>query len=195
MFSNIISQFNWVDIFLACVIGRAIFAGFSDGFFKEFLRLIGAGATSFLLLHYFSRLAGYLNKSVFVPKPFAGILSFLTLWATLFLIFKLIMNGFTIIFKAEVHPVFSRWGGLIVSLLQGLMVGSLVMLVFFISPVPYLGISVDRSFSGLTVANLAPRFYKACYDGLVVKYFPDEPFNKDALQITRLPENKTAKKK
>ena len=40
-----------------------------------------------------------------------------------------------------------------------------------------------RSFTGFYLIDLAPHAYRGIYDGLITKYFPGEPFNKQAMNL------------
>lgn len=192
---EIVSSLNWVDILAGIILIRAIYVGIRRGFVVEILKLIGVLCAIFIALHYYTGVSAFLQSKVHLPKAPSDFFSYGFLWAIVILIFKFIREGLTILFKIEAHSVFDKWGGLVLSLVRGLLLCSLTILLLRLSTIEYLTKNLERSLSAGRLVNLAPQFYESCYDNLVSKFFPSEELNKFVFPLADFKEKPTQHKK
>ena len=192
---EIVNSLNWVDIFMGVILIRAIYIGIRRGFVIEILKLIGVLFAIFISLHYYSGISTFLQNKVHLPKAPADFFSYGFLWAVVILIFKFIREGLTILFKVEAHSAFDKWGGLVLSLVRGLFLCSLMVLFLRLSTIEYLTRNLERSLSASRLVSLAPRFYEACYDNFISKFFPSEELNKSVFPLTDFKEKPHPNKK
>lgn len=195
MLTEFISNFNWIDIFILVVLGRVVFLGMKSNLLTEIFSLFGTCAAVFITLHYYVRFAHFLHQMVFVPEMLADIFGFIILWLTVHVIFKIIISGWGLIVKTEAHPAVNQWGGLILGLARGALVGSLLLAMFIITGSHYIRQMVNRTLTGKVLIDLAPNAYSTIFDGVIAKYFPNEEINEQAISFRDILEHDKDKKK
>ena len=177
---------------MGCIIARAIYIGLKSELITELFKLIGIYFATIISLHYYSQLADFVKKILFVSDANNAVLSYALIASLVVLIFTLIREGWLVILKIEVHEAVNKWGGLVISLIKGYLICGLVFLAIFISGREVLTRMAGESMSAGIFKNASFGIYQACYNGLVVKFFPDESIN---AQLVELLSDKKAEEK
>ena len=183
MIEDIFTNFNWVDILIIIVIVRIIYTGMKSNILVEFLALLGVVIANFVTLHYYSRFSDFLHDKLFMPEVVQDFFAFLLIWLTIYVLFKLIINGWTLIIKAQAHPTVDQWGGAILSFANSLFVAGMIFMLFLVSDNSYFQKIAKQSFTGFYLADFSPKAYQYFYDNLVVKFFPNEQLNEKAFHV------------
>jgi len=189
------SNFNWIDIIMACIVVRSVLIGLKSSITIEVFRFIGIICAIFITLHYYVNLGNFFHKNAFIPTTIDEIAAFVVLWLTVFFVFKLIGEGWALILKIEVHPLINRWGVLVLSLFRSVLVCALTFMLLFVSNNVYLGKMSNRAFTGQFLIDISPRIYDFIYKGIVRKYFPDENLNVKVFVLRSLGREKSTRKK
>jgi len=194
MLENISLNFNWIDFLVIFIVIRVIYVGIKSKFLVEIFRLLGVLFAIFIALH-FSWKAGYLlQEYVFMPEAICVPFSFLLLWVTSIIIFKLISNGWLLMFRFELRPVLNKCIGAFISSIRAILVASLMFMLVFTTGYEYLGRVANRSFTGPFLIDLAPNIYEFTYDYLISKCFPNEHLNVRVFNLKSLGRKKKLKK-
>lgn len=178
-----LANFNWIDILIAIIIVKIIYSGIKSNILVEFLALLGIVIANFVTVHYYIRFSNFLHEKLFVPETVQDFFAFLLIWVTIYVVFKLIINGWTLIIKAQAYPTVDQWGGAIFSFVRSLFVTGLMLMLFVVSGNEYFKKISRQSFSGFYLLDFSPKMYRYCYENLVVKFFPDEQLNEDAFHV------------
>lgn len=177
MFLDILKNINWVDILIAAITIRIIYIGIKNGFIVEFFKGIGVFFSIFITFHYYTGIAKILQSRLPISESIAQSLCFVLLWSLVSLIFKLIREGMMLMLKIQAHSLLDKWGGLLVSILRSILIGSLVLVFLHVLGVEYIIKNVRRSFINAYLFDIASKVYEASYDGFVDKFFPSEKLN------------------
>ncbi len=184
MFIEILQQIRWIDIFLILILGRIIFIGIKKGFITEAFKLLGLLVSIFVTFHYFGTLAKFVSdRTSFVSDSTAKVFFFLLLLTIVLLVFKLVREGSMVVIKMEAHPILDKWGGLIVSVVRGLLICSLVLVFFQVWDLEILNKHVKKSLLSSYVNDLSPGFYETCFNGFISKFFPNEKLNLSVFKL------------
>ncbi len=195
MFPDFITNINWIDIVMGCVLARAIYIGVRTGFVIEFFKLLGIVLGTFLALHYYVRLGDFLHTKLWMPAEMVNIIAYLLLWILAVLVMKFIRDGWMLILKTQANPVIDKWGGFILGIIRGLLICGLVYTLFFLTRNPYLGKKSKDSFLGFYLVDLSPNVYSGCFDGFISKFFSDEKRNNDVFKLKDIEEKPKKKSK
>ena len=183
MFSDILKTINWVDVLIFVISIRIIYIGIKNGFVIEFFKWVGVLFSIFITFHYYSELARLLKSRLPISEAIAQSLCFGLLWLLVFLIFKLIREGMMLMLKMEAHPLLDKWGGLLVSFLRSILIGSLALVFLQVLGVEYITKNVKKSFVNSYLFDISPKVYEAWYDGFVDKFFPSEKLNLSVFKL------------
>ncbi len=182
MHENILTSFNWLDLLMIIVMIGTVFRGAVQGFVIEFFRVLGTVFATIFVLHFYVHSAEALNDFVALPHKVGEILSFILIWVLTILIFKLIREGWFLVLKSEAKSGFSQWlGGFVAIIRSGLICGLLFFLIFLFGN-QTLDTFAEKSATGFYLCDLSPQVYRASYDGVISKFFPDEALNKKAFK-------------
>jgi len=151
--------------------------GVKKGFAPEVFKCIGVLFATFFTLHYYSSFSKTLEGRVPVSSATNDVISYVFLWAFVIFAFKLIRNGFEVLFRMQAHPIVDMWGGLVLSAGRGLLLCSLTVLLLRLSGVDYLQKNSESSLGGSYLVVVAPSVYESIYDGFISKFFPSESLN------------------
>ena len=191
---DIMGGLNWVDIFLCLILGRAVYIGLRSGFVIEFFKLLGTFFAVFIALHYFSGVSSFLQGRIHLPASAADFASLGFLWGIVVLAFKFIREGILLLLKVEAHSALNSAGGLISSVVRGLLICSLAVLFLRASGIEYFTKNIANSFGAERVAGIAPKVYESTCTGFVEKFFPTEKFNKSVSSLANVSEGREKKK-
>src|SRR3990167_12283 len=184
MIKDIVSTINFIDIVMGLILLRCIYAGSTAGLVIEFFKLLGMLFATFITLHYFTPFGEFLNRMVFIPLNFTDVISFVTLWILVVLVFKVIRDGWMLLIKTEAQEAFNKIGGALTGIFRGGLVCGVATLMLFFAGNNYLIKSVNLSFSGVYLTHFSTAVYESTFDNFVAKFFPKEKKNFEALKIT-----------
>jgi len=190
---DFLKQFNWIDIFILVLFLRIAYISLKTGLPAEFFKILGTLSAVYLSLHYYASFANFFAER-FAPKnkpiPILEFLFFIALafiGYVFFMLLRLLLCRFV---TAEVTPNLSKWGGLIVGLTRGFLLASLALFIFFISGVTYFKKSINDSFSGKYIVEVAPTTYSWFWYNIISKFKTNEKFNKSVLDVSIIKKSK-----
>lgn len=190
MIKDIFLNFNWVDVLIICLMVRTVFVGAKSNILVELLMLVGALCSTFITLHYYGRFGNWLNKNIFLPSTIQDLFAFILIWLTVQVVFKLIISGWSLVFKVEAQPAINEWGSAIVSAVRGIVACGLLFVFLMLSGNDYIKRISQQSFTGFYLADFSPRVYRLMYEGLVSRFFPDEPLNDRVFEFEKSKDQK-----
>jgi uncharacterized membrane protein required for colicin V production len=185
-FLNVLSLFNWVDIFVLLVFIRLACISLKTGLSTELFKFLGTFASLYLSLHYYMPLASLLCRNVATkngPPAIFTVTCFILLALSGYFLFFMIRLFFSKLVKAEVVPNLSKWGAFIVSFARAALLSSLVLCALLVSASPYFTKIVQSSYSGARVARIAPATYTWFWNTVMSKFMAKESLNKSILAI------------
>lgn len=185
MLSTVINNINWVDITLLILLLRISYIAVKNGFPQELFKLLGTIAAVFFSMHYYLFLAGFIRSRLGVESTAWGSLEmavFIALIILSQLVFAVIGKIFSKALRVEALPALNKWGGFILGLARGVLVGSLLIFVLLLSGAGFLNKSVKDSYSGRYIAGVAPAVYSSLWQGFFSKFFSGDKFNDTVLQ-------------
>jgi uncharacterized membrane protein required for colicin V production len=181
-----LKQINWVDILALIVLFRVCYVASKKGLPVELFKLLGTLAAVYISLHYFTVVSDLIRGRVNTekaPLAFLDFLSFIVLAAVSYLIFVLLRHTFFQFIKMEAVSTLNKWGGLILGIGRGFLLVGLIIFGLVISTVTYLKDSVDKSYSGKRLFEIAPQTYIVLWDNLGAKFMAKEKFNNTVLEV------------
>lgn len=188
MLLNIIKQFNWLDIIVVIILFRICYIAVKSGLPVELFKILGTLLAIYLSLHYYTMLSDFFRNRIAVkslPLEFLDFLSFTVLAILGYLIFVSLRVLFYRLIKMEAAPQLNKWGGLILGVGRGILLGGLIIFMLIISSVGYLKNSVKDSYSGKRLFKVAPATYSALWDNLMSKFATKEKFNSTILEVQK----------
>lgn len=199
MAENILLNLNWVDILILCIVVRMIYSGSKSNIGSEFLSLVWVALATFVILHYYARLGEWLHKAIFLPTLVQDLMAFILIWLSVYILLKIILQGWNLIFKVEAAGALNQWGGAILGAVQGVFVCGLIFVFLLVAGNDYLRKMAKQSFTGFYLVDFSPKVYRLFFDGLVVKFFPQEELNEGVFHLgeeqKKEPKNKKGKKR
>ena len=164
MIEKIISSINFIDIIMALIIVRCVYVGASAGLVIEFFKLLGMLCATFITLHYYAVFAELLSRLVPLPVTITNLVSFVTLWILVVLIFKVVRDGWMLVIKTEAQETFNKLGGALTGIFRGVLVCGITMSVIFLSGSQYLIKHANMSFSGVYLTHFSIAIYESSFD-------------------------------
>ena len=192
---GILTKINWVDILIVILLVRISYIATKRGFPIEFFKTAGIISAVYLSLHYYSRLALFVQHRSKLDKlnpDIFNFLSFLILALLGYCIFMLLRKIFLIFIKIEAVDNLNRWGGMFLGVLRSLLLSSLVIYGLLICGVSYFKKSALESYSGKYVYRVAPYTYKFLWDSFFSRFSRGGTLNNDIFYATS--ETKESKK-
>ncbi len=120
-------------------------------------------------------------------------LVFSGLWLVITFVFKFIRDGLLLLFSVQPHPYIDKWVGTAMAAIRGVLVCSLVFFLLLLSQRPAVVKLSERSFSKYIVSHWAVNIYSSFYWGVILKFFPLETLNEEAMAVPRLIEQRKKK--
>ena len=193
MFPEFLTNINWIDILMGCILARVIYISIKNGFITEFFKLLGILLATFLSLHFYVRLGDFFHAKLWMSRDFGNMVAYLILWILTVVVMKFVHDGWTLIFKTQAVPSIDKWGGFILGITRGLLICGLVYTLLFLTRNPYFGKKAKDSFLGFYLVDLSPNVYSGFFDGFIGKFFPDERKNNDVFLLTDIKEKSKRK--
>ncbi|MFH0762767.1 MAG: CvpA family protein [Candidatus Omnitrophota bacterium] len=188
MFSSIITNINWVDICLAILLLRICYIAVKNGFPQEVFKIFGVIAAVFLSMHYYLFLSELIRDRLGLGLESTALRSleffvFLTLVILSQFFFVILRKIFSKALKVEVLPTLNKWGGFILGVARGLLLGSLLMFIMLLSGADFLNKGVKESYSGKYIVGVAPAVYCSLWQGFLSKLFTGDKLNDSVLEV------------
>jgi uncharacterized membrane protein required for colicin V production len=183
---QILSQFNWFDIFALIIICRISYVALKTGFTTEIFKLLGIIFATYLALHYFSTLSEFVHGRLglkIISLVLLDLLAFIFLVLIGVVIFVFLRLTFLRFLKMEAVPHLQRWGGFVLGFIRSFFVIGLISFLFVAFNLTYLERGVRLSYSGGQFFALAPRCYKWIWNNLTSKFMTQEKYNPSISQI------------
>jgi uncharacterized membrane protein required for colicin V production len=150
------------------------------GFIAEFFKFLGALVSIYVSMHYYSALSNLISARFglkAVAPESIDFICFLVLALAAYLFFVMLRKIFTKLVKTEAIPQLSKWGGLCLGAIRGLMVIGLLLYILILSTLPYMQASVKKSYSGKTMVTITAGVYRGVWDGFMSKFMAQEKYN------------------
>jgi hypothetical protein len=184
MITHLIKSINWVDVGLALLFVRMIFAAVQNGFLSELFKLLGVVVAVFVSLHYYSYIAAWLAQKTSFTWDYWDLTVFALLWLGVTLFFRLLSGGILFLFKAEAnHPDFNKYAAGIVAVGRGILVCSMcIFLILLTRQAPLVRMTV-HAYSYKIAGRAAVGTYSFLYTRLVQKLVQGEHYNTAAARV------------
>jgi uncharacterized membrane protein required for colicin V production len=160
---------------------RAVYIGLKRGFISEALNLVALVITIFVVFHYTPVCAQFLENKILFKSSVAKAVTFVSLWALVALAAKFVCGAIFLLFKIEAKSFLDKFGGIVVSLVRGILVCSLVLWLFLVTGSDYITRTVKGAYASPRIVNFAPDVYRGIFNIAVSKYFPNERMKQDFL--------------
>ena len=158
---EMLTRLNWVDILIIILCLRITYVGFQDGFSHEIFPLIGSFLSLVFSIHYYEKLAIFMEGTVRMPIELLKFLAFFALLIGLAIILKLIRAILDKIIKVTWHPFLEKFGGIAFGFARAAVVTSTVLILIALMPLSYLQRSIrDKSLMGMYFLRIGPRVYE-----------------------------------
>lgn len=179
-----LTKFNWVDIVIICMVLTTVYKGSRKGFIIEVFKLLGLLAAIYVSLHYFSiasdRLLGILPG---LGVIFTDFTCFLSLSLAGYLAITAIRSIFCRLIKMEAVSGLDKWGGFALGFLRGILLTSMLIILFHLSTITYLKASARKSYLGSRLSLINVQIYEGIFNGLVSRFATTETINKNINEI------------
>lgn len=171
---SFIPETNWVDIIVVIFLIRGGYIGLGQGFSVELFKTLGAITATVASLLYYERVGEWLSSHSFLSLQIAEIISFLALFFSLLIVFKLVRTFlFKVLHFQLIGSNLERWGGFSLGLLRSVVFASLFCVMLTLIPVEYFKKSVEqRSFSGPYLKQVVPKVLE-----FIVMFKPKTSYN------------------
>ena len=179
-----VSQFNWIDILIIICCLRMCYIGLKKGMGIELFKLLNLAFCSFVVFHYYSALGEFLhNKLPALPVEPAIIFSYIVLITIITLLFRILREGFFVFVKTEIVGNFSKYLGLILGFIRGILISALIIFGLMISTIHYFDLSARTSFFGSKIVKLPINIYVGTLSGATSRVFPEQALNQDVINV------------
>ncbi|MDD5292117.1 MAG: CvpA family protein [Candidatus Omnitrophica bacterium] len=186
MFYQYISQFNWVDILVIILTIRMCYIGLKRGLGIEVFKFISLCFCSFVAFHFFYSLGEFINSKIpILPLESTLIFTYLVLIFIITIIFTIIRDGFLMVIRTEGDSPTSKYLGITLGFIRGLLISGFVIFALLISNIRYFELSCRSSFLGPKIVNMTTKTYEFAFYGIVSKIFPDQNFNQEVTKATQ----------
>jgi len=153
-------KFNWIDVFFVILLVRRGYVGFKNGILPEFFRLLGLFIAFILSVNSFTFVSNFLSSRIKWAGTKLDVISFLLIFFLVIFTFKILALITRFLLGRNVSIV-NRCIGLVLGLGRGVLLISLIYVLFVNSPFKYLTTSTaERSFSSRYISGVAVKVYK-----------------------------------
>ena len=177
MLREILANVNGIDVVMGCIILRSLFIGYFTGFVVELFKIVGMLLATFVTLHYYTEATGLLEQKFIASSAFNQPIAFILLWFLVVLVLKFIRDGVLLLMKVEAHSVLDRWSGVFLAAGRAALICGLFFSLIVVSGNKPLIKSAKKAFLGFYLLDISPQVYNGIFDGLVIKFFPEEQKN------------------
>ena len=190
MLTDILKEFNWLDIFVIILLIRECYIASKTGLPIEIFKFLGTVAAIYIGLHYYTVVSDaiglrfpYFKEKT--PLRFLDFLSCAILAIIGYLVFLSLRVAFHRFIKMEAVPNLNKWGGLILGIVRGFLTVSLIIFVMILSDITYFKKSAVGSYSGKQLFEVSPNTYGWLWNNITSKFMTTEKFNKAVLEVKK----------
>lgn len=190
MLTDIIKQFNWLDILVIIILFRIGYISIKTGVPVEFFKLLGTLATIYLSLHYYTTLADWIVQRTPLakekaPLEFLDFVSFVFLAIVGYFIFISLRIVFSRFIRMEATPNLNKFVGLALGIARGILLAGLITFMLVISSSSYLRNSVIDSYLAKRMFKVAPNTYSWLWNKVASKFVSGEKLNETILEVQK----------
>lgn len=147
--------FNWIDVIFVIILIRTSCVGFAKGFLSEFFRFLGLLLAFILSFSNYTLVSQFLSEHTKWTVSKLEVIAFLLIFLGILFIFKVIAFVVYLMFHKETVYSFTRLIGLLLGFCRGVLLVSVIYMMFINSPFKYLSTSAkDRSISGYYLSEV-----------------------------------------
>jgi hypothetical protein len=95
----------------------------------------------------------------------------------------LLRKVFSRFIQMEAVPNLNKWGSLILSMMRSFLFVSLLIFILVIAPTGYFRNSLNNSYSGKRLFNIAPTTYTWLWNSIMSKFRTQEKFNETIFEF------------
>ncbi len=185
--TEVVTKFNWVDIFVICIILITTYRGSNRSFIIEAFKFLGIICAVFVSMQYFSILSDFLLARV----PLIGVLlsdffSFAVLAIVTYLVVVFIREGFCRLLVVEAVSLLDKWGGFIFGFLRGVIFASMLLFLFSIPATDYLRGSVQKSYLGSQLVMVNVKVYEFIIKNIYSRIYANQKPNDVIYEVVDL---------
>lgn len=179
-----LTKFNWVDIVIICLVLTTVYKGSRKGFIIEMFKLLGLLAAIYASLHYFSVASDFLLGVLpSLGVVFTDFACFLGLSFAGYLAITALRSIFCRLIKMEAVSGLDKWGGFALGFLRGILLASMLVIIFYLSANTYLKTSAKKSYLGSRLSTIDVQVYEGIFNGVVSRFTTTETINKNINEI------------
>ncbi|MFH1854002.1 MAG: CvpA family protein [Candidatus Omnitrophota bacterium] len=155
-----LTKFGWVDILFITLLIRIGYIGFKNGLLSEFFRLTGLFSAFIFSFNNYALAGSFLSDRIKWNGASLDIISFIVIFLAIILIFKLIATAANLLSNRENASFSNKIIGLAFGFCRGVLLISLIYVLFINSHVEYLSRSArEKSMLSQYVTDVAPAAY------------------------------------
>lgn len=179
-----VSQFNWIDILIIICSLRMCYIGLKRGMGIELFKLLNLVFCSFVVFHYYFALGEFIhNKIPALPVEPAIIFSYIVLITIITILFRILREGVFVFVKTETIGSFSKYLGLFLGFIRGILISALIIFGLMVSTIHYFELSARTSFFGSKIVKLPVNIYVGILSGATSRIFPEQALNQDVIKV------------
>ena len=179
-----VSQFNWIDILIIVCALRMCYIGLKRGFGIELFKFLNLIFCSFISLHFYFTLGEFINSKIpTLPLEPATIFSYIVLIFIITILFRILREGVFVFVKQEAIRNASKYAGILLGFLRGILISALIIYGLMISSIHYFDLSARTSFFGSKIVKLPVKIYEGTFLGFTSKIFTDQSFNQEVIKV------------
>ena len=157
------NRINWVDVVAVILLFRMGYIGLRLGLGSELVKLAGLAVGFFAGFRYYQGVGDLLSRKLYLGVEWGAAMALAALVAAGYWGATWALRTLEPLVEVSFHERLNQIGGLLGGLLRGLLVSSVLLVVFQQLPSAYLHASIEeRSLSGRAISRMAP----AVYDGV-----------------------------
>lgn len=184
MLTQFFRSINWVDVALAALFARVIFVSVKSGFVAEVFKFLGVIVALFVSLHYYSSLAAFLADHTTLAVESWQFVVFVSLWAGVTFLFRLLRTGILLLFKVETtHQGVDKYAAGFLGGGRAIFLASMLIFSLLLLRHPYLQNQTVHAYGYKVAAKAAPNTYSFLFHNVVGKLAEGERFNEDVFAV------------
>jgi len=184
MIKEIVSNLNWLDIVIIILFLRMTYSGLMKGFPTEIFKIIGILIGAIFSLNYYPALGALINSKIKLSQELVEFNSYLVILFSGIICLALLRDIVLKFVKIEAVSSLNKWGGIFLGLVRSAIVISAIFYSFLIINNEYLKTSLKKSYFSKNIIKIDAKIYEFTWQNLVIRFSPEEPFNKQAIELT-----------
>ncbi len=176
---SLVNQLRWTDIIVILIVCRCIYIGIKRGLGVEIFKLLGTLLSVFTCLHYYTVLGAFLSRPKFIPPDIGNFLAFILIFSIFWSISFLIREMFLFLVKLQPIAAVDKWGGAFLGGIRGIFLSGIFLLIFIISPIPFLERGAKISYFGIHTFGTVAKTYTFMIEKMIKPFFHNENLNEE----------------